>query len=714
MLLKRFGLVGAALLIVVLSLVVSDPSSAEVEAKQRSSWGLATFGESRVIANFSALGWAVEDVNGTVFAGGNFLDVTNGARTERQPYLAAFDAAGGVWKPGFAPEVGGPVLALKESPDGGLFVGGEMGDWNGTQRGALVKIDPATGEVWPGWETRVFGGTSVIRDLSLGPDGWLYAAGTFTTASDNGTPRPVSSVVRMDPLTGDIDWSWLPKTNGRLWGVAASHTESTVYIVGWKDIKAGKQVVGVDSNDADKLTWTGFKMNYPCCQNMYDVETTENGRVFVAGEQHGLYVYNENDNMKVIAAHATSYDSRFQASSVRRGGDYQDLERIGDRVYASCHCWGSHSSRLDGGLVNYSSNLANVEGTHTGLVNAVIAYDVLTGERDQSFNPRMAGDIGGWGVTQASDGCLWVAGGFNAVGQPGNQTAARDLVRLCDPGVVDPGPVVEVPVAPASCSATISGSTVTVNWDEADGAVDYVIYRTVNNGSRSWRGRTSDTSFVDLNRDATLVYSVASRNARRVKSDATECSAEVIIDPVVALEAPANCVATIDGANVDIEWDDADGAVDYVIYRSVDGGQQYWRGRVAVTSFTDSNRDAQLTYYVSSKSADGRRSERVECETGDQGPPPAPAVVDAVVSCTVTDPQADNSVTVSWPAADHPDSVYVVSREVDQGSRFWRGRVDGVSFDDTLRSGDIEYFVEVKVGNIRSAATTCTPEVQAL
>ncbi|MDH3680518.1 MAG: hypothetical protein OEV40_11275, partial [Acidimicrobiia bacterium] len=172
---KSFGLLITAVALAVGAagsavLVSTRPSSAELVGVQRTSWGLATSGTSRAVANFDALGWAVEEVGGVVFAGGNFLDVTNGAQTERQPYLAAFAASTGAWLSTFAPDVGGPVLALEAAPDGGLFVGGEMDEWNGQTIGALAKIDPTTGELWPGWNTRAYGGTSVIRDLNLGPD----------------------------------------------------------------------------------------------------------------------------------------------------------------------------------------------------------------------------------------------------------------------------------------------------------------------------------------------------------------------------------------------------------------------------------------------------------------------------------------------------------------------------------------------------------------
>ena len=703
---KRLGLLlGALVALATTGLLAGHrPSAAEIDDTQRTSWGLATFGPSRTVANFSSLGWALEEIDGRVYSGGRFLDVTDGQETRRQPYLAAFETEGGAHDPSFAPQVGGPVLALHASPDGGLFVGGEMGTWNGTQIGALTKIDPATGATWPGWNTRAYGGTSVVRDLSLGPDGWLYVAGTFTTASDAGNPTPVASVIRLDPVSGAIDWTWLPQTTGGVWGIAASHTQPTVYIVGWTDVIGPYEVVGVGSTDPGILTWTGFTMNYPCCSHMYDVVATDGGKVFVGGEQHALYVYDEAQGMALIRNHVTSYDSRYQDSNARRGGDYQRLEQVGDRVYATCHCWGAHATGSDPTPVRYSSNLALTGGTHTGLVSGVIAYDAVTGHRDQAFDPYLAGDLGGWGVLGASDGCLWVTGGFNAVGQPGSQQPARDLVRLCDEGHVDPVP----PVTPhPTCLATFAGETVTVTWDASPDAVETVIYRSVDGGRFSWRGRVADASFVDTNRDAALVYAVAARDGNGVKSELTECGSEVVVGQPLA--APANCEAAISGASVAVTWDEVAEATEYVVYRSVDGGPQYWRGRVAATSFDDTNRDASLTYYVSAKAVDGERSERAPCTTVDNTPPPPP--VPAIASCTVTGPDEVNGITVGWDAVDAVDPQYIVYRSVDGGTWFWRGRVGATTFDDTLRAGSIEYAVEVKVGNDRSERVPCQPTV---
>jgi len=177
-------------------LVVPSSAAAEFESPQQAPWGLQTKGNSTTIGNWEALGWALAEVGDHIYVGGNFLEVTNGAATESQPYLARFNTNTGVFDPTFRPDLGSTVLALEPSPDGGLFVGGELGTWNGQSTAALIKIDPATGERWPGFETRVYGGSSYIEDIKVESDGWVYASGSFTTAGLNGNTVAVKNVVR--------------------------------------------------------------------------------------------------------------------------------------------------------------------------------------------------------------------------------------------------------------------------------------------------------------------------------------------------------------------------------------------------------------------------------------------------------------------------------------------------------------------------------------
>ncbi len=730
-------------------LAAPDPGEAAVEAVQRSSWGLATDGGARAVDRFSALGWAVEEVDGTVFAGGVFLDVTNGERTERQPRLAAF-TLDGTWIETFRPTIEGPVLALEPGPDGSLFVGGELDNWNGTEIGALAKIDPATGELWPGWNTRVYGGTSVVRDLSLGPDGWLYVAGTFTTASDRGVPQTVHSVVRVDPVSGDIDWSWLPVTaGGAVWGVSASYTQPVVYLAGWNNVMAGQTVVGISSTDATQVTWSGFEINYPCCDHMYDIQATPFGTVMAVGEQHGAYLYDENDGMRLLISHVTSYDSRYQNSSERRGGDYQDVELVGDVLYASCHCWGSHSSGT-GFVVPYASNLSRTSGDHTGSISSTAAYDARTGVRDQSFNPYMAGDIGGFGVLAASDGCLWIAGGINAVGTPGNQSAGRDLVRLCEPGQGGPAPV----DGPASCAIAFTDGNVVISWDAVDGATDYAVYRTVDGAGPYWRGVTTDSPLLDTSRDGDLTYTVAARNAREQRSEPTTCTVDSDGDgvpddvdtdddddglPDTVEEGDAQNPADTDGDGVPDRIDrdtDNDTVADTVEAGLTDADQDFGIDDPAlaatVTEPPDADGDGTGDFRETDADDDGTFDLTAGLyaaldtngdgviDGGDVGGGrdgnrngvddliEQPAVA-APANCAAT--IDGDTVTVSWDAAAGAES-YIVHRTADGAGPYWRGRTADRSFVDTNRDALLAYTVTARTAaGLRSTPTGCTSDV---
>jgi hypothetical protein len=157
---------------------------------------------------------------------------------------------------------------------------------------------------------------------------------------------------------------------------------------------------------------------------------------------------------------------------------------------------------------------------------------------------------------------------------------------------------------------------------------------------------------------------------------------------------------------VDVVWPAANGADEYVIYRTVDGGPEYWRGRTATTSFTDSSRSGTLVYLVASRTNAGQLSARTPCTTVDNNGP-----IEPVASCAVT--AVGDAATIDWPAAPDADAAteYVIYRSVDGGNQFWRGRTSALSFDDTLRPGDITYYVAVKQGGDLSVVTTCQPVV---
>lgn len=718
-----FGLV--TLLAVIASTMAVTPASAELAPPQATSWGLQSEGDTDNLDRWDALGWATEQVGGMMLVGGKFLEVTNGSQVVDQPWIAAFDAGNGQVLPWWRPAAGGAVLAIENSNDGGVFVGGEMGTWNGQQLGALVKIDPETGDVWPGFNTRVFGGNSVVRDIRLEADGWLYVVGNFSTASDDGNPQAVQSAIRMNPTTGAIDWNWLPAAeNGGVWGVSVSPNRPEVYLAGWFRSVDGQSntdgFVGVSSSDGSVLRdRSSIPYNTcvnPCTNNfrLYDVIATEFGQVWVVGEQHALFIFDETD-FTLDRMHWTGCDLGQQADCSRRGGEFQELERSGNRIYGAGHFWGSHRSDTEVIIHSLQPQIATQTGTATGRVSAVAAYDASSGVRDQSFNPYMAGDAGGFALAVATDGCLWMAGGIDQVGDVGNQTPARDLVRLCDeagPGP-DPQPDPAAPT-PANCVATVNGTTVDLAWTVPAFASDVIVYRAIDDRSAFWRGRVPapGTSFSEQAVDGSVnSYEVRAKYPTGVLSQPTLCTPVIdLTDPVEDdVAAPLTCSAVNDGTDATLSWTASPGATDYRIFRSVDGGTSFWRGLSDTASFADTLRTSGThEYTVAARGTSGVWSAETACspdlDPADGGADNAPAPA----TCTAAAVGVD--ATIDW-AASAGATDYRVFRSVDGGTSFWRGLSGTTSFDDTLRSsGEHVYSVQARGANgVWSGSVTCSP-----
>lgn len=716
-----FSIVGIVGLLIPLA-VRPTPAGAEITSTSATSWGLATAGPSRTIEQWDALGWAVEQVGNTVFVGGRFLDVTNGSTTARQPHFAAFDADTGQWQSWFTPQVQSPVLALQASPDGGLFVGGEIDSWNGQTIGALQKIDPRTGATWPGWTTRVYGGNSAVQDLHLGDDGWLYVVGNFTTASRAGLPEAATGAVRIDPTTGAIDAGWKPviSASGSVWGVTTSEVSDLVYLSGSflsvNGLAGTGGFVGLDATASVVVGRSVVPFNgcttvsNTYCVTMFDVEATAAGTLFVGGVEHALYVLDELNGFSLVKQHYTACNPNLNAvcqPSNWYGGEFQELEEAGDRVYAVCHCWYDYYS--DSTLIRHTQP----HGVHS-TVSSISAIDTATGERIPSFRPYLTGDAGGWALhVNPADGCLWAAGGFDSVGPVGARRSARDLVRLCDEAGPGPAAVPDTPPpTPASCTTSLGGATATVSWPTQNGLDSVIVERQVNNGTWNWRGRVTTPTFSEpVTANALTTYRVKYRFTAGQISDPVVCSPP--IDLRVILEPPASCTATLTANTVTIGWTPGAGAASHVIHRSADGGTSTWRGRIDLPASTYSETVATgplYQYVVRTRSASGTLSAPTPCS------PPVqvvPTVVAPVASCTAT--LAGTNAVIDWPAAANA-TTYIVYRTPDGGAASWRGKVDapGLSYSDPLRAGiTFTYSVVAKgADGTAAAATNCVPSVR--
>lgn len=709
------------MLFVGLGFLGSSTASAETGSDRHTSWGVQTKGASSTIGRWKALTWAVEQVGNTMFVGGNFLEVTNGSQVGDQPYLAAFDADTGRWQSWFSPNAGNAVFALEASPDGALFVGGEMGTWNGSQIGALQKIDPATGEAWPGWNVRAFGGGSVVRDLKIEPDGWLYVVGNFTTASSNGASYPVNGVFRVNPTTGIIDSSWFPTINGTGWGVAKSKIDDTVYIAGFFDgvngLATDRGFVGVNNIGAtvvhrDVLPYNGCNAAGYCSQ-MYDVETTSTGLVFIAGVEHSLYVLDATQNHDLAWHHYSGCDPSRNAQCLPVnwiGGEWQELESSGDRVYATCHCF--YDMFSDTQVQPHTAPT----GTHA-TIDTIAAFDSATGDHLPEFRVYLSGTSGGFGIhTNESDGCIWIVGGLSAYGPPtGSHPAARDVVRVCD--TAGPGPTAQPAVEPPpvlSCTGALTGSDMNLSWGVPEGASSVIIERSVDNGNWFWRANldNSTSTFTEA-----IPFDIDVSYRAKVKYEAFQVSAPTDCGQTVSRPndsvAPASCSVAVVGTDANVDWSAVTGASSYIVYRTVDGGSSFWRGAVAAPTLTftdDLGAGPVYLYQLAAKNDDGFLSPRTDC---------APTVsipaddITAVASCSTSVSGSD--ALLQWESSTNA-AAYLVHRSVNGGTAHWRGRVDhpGTTFSDPIFSNvTFRYTVTAKAEDgTTSQAVPCTPDVE--
>ncbi len=597
----------------------AEPAAAEINSVNQTSWGIATLGDAFGTADSTSLGWAIEVAGNTTFVGGNFLNVTNGSTSANQSYLAAFDADTGAWQSWFRPNLNSAVYSILDAPDGGVFVGGEFTTWNGTNTGPLVKIDPATGELWPGWSTQVSGTQATVRDLKIEADGFLYVVGDFSRASVNGSQFTTSGAMRVNPSSGAIDSSWRPRLGGGdAWGVSRSRTQNVTYITGqFTTVNGGsaRGFVGVNDSGSTTVTHTvlpdnGCAANPNSCHWQFDVEATEFGTVWVGGVEHALRVLDENDGYSLVRQHYTACDpSRNDNCSPGAwfGGDFQEIERVGDRIYASCHCWYDHYS--DTQTITHTVPT----GSHSE-IDSLAAYRVSNSTRITSFRPYMAGAAGGWGIAaNPSDGCMWMTGGIQSVGEPGSQRSARNLVRLCDSGGAGPvnQPDLGAP-APATCTAAISGNSIDLDWSGGSFHTKTIIERQIESGGNwFWRAApaTGVTSFNEGVPNSSTRYRISFRYS------AGQTSSPILCTSGGPVNAPASCTAVATSTrNVTISWTGNANASSYIVSGSIDGAARAQIGTtVETTASATMSAGSRSTFDVIAVGGDGTRSSATSC-----------------------------------------------------------------------------------------------------
>ncbi|MEM7324359.1 MAG: hypothetical protein AAF531_14815 [Actinomycetota bacterium] len=445
--------------------------------------------------SLDVLVWDFAQIGNRMFIGGAFLNAkeTKTATPVPQPYVAAFDLYTGDFIDSWRPQLDRAVYSLDILPNGSLLVGGEFETVNGTARQGLVALDPATGAIDQSFTASVdrpwTSLRAVVRDLKLDGDN-LYVAGNFSHVENGGGQRTrVYNATRVSAATSGIDGDWRPQVTGSgIWGIDTDTGRGEVHLTGFFTAVNGEADTG-NFHTVDDTTGVSapgkleLARNYPWAQpEFYDVVTGD-GTVFAIGEQHIVHVL-DADDQSLLGYHTTGMvaDTFLADQGAFAGGAYQTGERIGDIVFAGCHC--TYSVR-NGNISHYSS----FSGRRTDH-RLVMAYDARTGEMLEQFKPDINSPRDGvWAIASDTNGCLYVGGDLHVGGIDSSRNRwLGGFAKFCSPGWQNQPP-------PPVAGALVSPGT---TWRFDDSGADLgTDWRAVDFDDNAWAAGPTEMGFGD-------------------------------------------------------------------------------------------------------------------------------------------------------------------------------------------------------------------------
>ena len=159
-------------------------------------------------------------------------------------------------------------------------------------------------------------------------------------------------------------------------------------------------------------------------------------------------------------------------------------------------------------------------------------------------------------------------------------------------------PSAELPVAPDHLTATPGSTWARLTWDAASGATGYAIFRgSALGGPYQYAGYTPTTSFEDLglSNGTTYYYVVAGVNGKGRGAFSSESSAEV--SDVEMPHAAVLKAQLTEGGAIILYWEQAAGAVSYILRRSTTPGGLYTSLGVKTAGYADTGLVNGTTYY---------------------------------------------------------------------------------------------------------------------
>ena len=676
------------------SMAIAIPVLAEISSNGENTWGVYDLDTSTETDSIESHVFAIEQIGDIIYVGGKFLEArpSSTGTAQSQPYLAAFDAGSGDFISSFRPQLESAVYALEASSDGTrLFVGGEFRSIDGdSEAHGLAALDPISGAIDSTWRAKVTntsGARPIVYSLTL-QGGQLYAAGRFDqVGGGNQALHYTEQVARVSETDGSVDTTLSTNvTGGAVWGIAVAPDGSKIYLAGRQDTvdgdSAGADYAVLDATGALIPSFSDHGGNSSNPSRWYGQDVVAVGDlVFWGGSEHIVRVFSAIDG------------SQLRQHTTDTGGDYQDLEVVGDRVYGSCHCYTNHYADFDwwnrGGGVP--------EEVVVSPIKYVAAYSAITGEYLPSFFiDASATQAGVWAIHGADDGCLWVGGDISRITTvAGGDRAAGGFAEFCE----GEGGDNRAPDTPPNLVQTRAENyKIVIRWDASFDNVAVDQYEISRDGvvvATAVGTGVAQFWFTDTGVDiaSSYTYEVVAEDAAGNRSaPATLVAATAGFDPGPDEEAPTQPAALTqtwaEDHKVVIQWDAStdnigvdhyeisnDGII--VATETATAANQYW--------LTTTGLDAGTTYRFTVVALDeaGNRSTAAEIDAITTGqaadePPLAPTGLRSTL-------QTKERIVLNWTAPAGGAAGYVVQRD------------DGAGFIDVATTTGL-WFTDLNVG----------------
>ena len=226
------------------------------------------------------------------------------------------------------------------------------------------------------------------------------------------------------------------------------------------------------------------------------------------------------------------------------------------------------------------------------------------------------------------------------------------------------------PTAPTNLSASVNADSVNLTWDEVADATSYNIYRDSSLIASPTTNAFTDTTLAD----GTYLYEVSAVDDAGESTSKASVSATVNNEPPTA---PTNLTATVNGSNVNLNWNEVSDATSYNVYRD-----SSLIASPTTNAFTDTTlADGTYLYEVSAVDDAGESTSKASVSaTVNNVPPAAPSNLSASIN--------GDSIDLSWDAV-----ADATSYKVYRDSSLIASPTTNAFTDTTLADGTYLYEV---------------------